>query len=236
VILEQARQGIVVNLALNHRALQFAVWDTTRLSNAPVGWDNKVFRIRKMSTAGIGPILVQLQEEASASYDWNSGEATVIDPAPDTNLPNPLFVQAPDGLSYSSRAVAATDGVSVYNLVAMWNPHPDIFVQQGGQVEIQYKLSAEPGWRPSFFVKGDIVTADILSSSLGESYDIRIRAVNAAGKPSNWTTLPNCVIGSSGGVTTSNDWGDFHSSPTTTLDWGDFTTSPTVTEDWGYFT
>lgn len=233
LILEQARQGITVEMSLNHKALQYAVWDVIRFTDAPVGWEDKEFRIKGMKLTGIGPILMQLQEESSASYDWNNGEATVLDPAPDTNLPNPLFVQAPDGLSYSSRSVAATGGAQVYNLVALWNPHPDIFVQEGGQIEIQYKLSSEVDWRPSFFVKGDITTADLISSSVGESYDIRIRAVNSGGKPSNWATLTNCIIGSSGGVTTSNDWGSVTDSVGTTNDWGSVTDSVTTTDDWG---
>ncbi|MBP3955384.1 hypothetical protein J8F10_08835 [Gemmata sp. G18] len=235
VILEQARQGIIVDLTLNHHALQFAVWDTVRFTNAPVGWENKVFRLRKMSTTGLGPIQVTLQEESSASYEWANGEATVLDPAPDTNLPNPQIVSAPSGLAYSSRAVAASGGISVYNLVALWNPHPDIFVQQGGQIETRYKLSSETEWRPSFFVRGELTAADIITSSLGESYDIGIRAVNTAGRPSNWTTLTNCVIGSSGGVSITNDWGDWTTSPGATLDYGDFTTPPSVTDDWGYY-
>ncbi len=36
----------------------------------------------------IGPIILALQEESAASYDWNNGEATIVDPSPDTNLPD----------------------------------------------------------------------------------------------------------------------------------------------------
>ena len=106
-------------------------------------------------------------------------------------------------------AVATTGGDTVYNLVLTWNPHPDAFVAGGGRFEIRYKLSAETDWRPSFFVGGDLTFADVLSSSPNVSYDLQIRAVSSLGANvrSRWTSLLDCVIGSSGGVGTTIDWG-----------------------------
>jgi Putative phage tail protein len=236
VVLEQARQGLQVQLILNHTAIPFAVWDTVTFTDPALGWDHKVFRIRKFSSAGIGMVALSLQEESSAAYDWNNGEATVLDPAPDSNLPDPFQVSVAIGVAYNSRAVTTTGGDTVYNLVLSWDVHEDAFVVHGGQVEIQYKLSSEIPWRPSFFVAGDQSESDLLTSSVNVSYDLRIRAVSSLGARSPWVEIDNAIIGSSGGVTFSEDWGDFHSSPGSSEDWGDFTTSPGSTDDWGYYT
>jgi hypothetical protein len=235
VVLEQARQGIQVELTLNHNAIPFAVWDTVTYTDPDLGWDRKVFRIKKFSTAGIGPILLTLQEEASASYDWASGEATVIDPAPDTNLPNPFFVPVPTGTAFSSRNASTTGGDTVYNLVLSWNQHPDAFVVNGGQMEIQYKLHADIGWRPSFFVAGDQTFADILTSSVNTSYDLRLRAVSSLGRNvrSQWVEIDNAVVGSSGGVGTTNDWGSVADAVGPTNDWGSVSDPVGTTNDWG---
>jgi hypothetical protein len=236
VILEQGRQGIMLELTLNHLVLPLAVFDTVTYTDPNLGWDHKVFRIRKLTTAGIGPIQLLLQEEASANYDWNSGNATVVDPAPDTNLPDPFTVPAPSGVSYSSRAVAATGGVNVFNLVVMWSPNTDAFVYNGGQVELQYKLHIDTSWRPSFFVGGDQTQADLLTSAINVAYDIRLRNVNTLGAHSTWVEEDNAIIGTSGGVGVTQDWGNWTVPPGPTLDWGNFTVAPTIFNDWGYWT
>ncbi len=236
VILEQGRQGIMLELTLNHLGLPLAVFDTVTYTDPALGWDHKVFRIRKLTSAGIGPIQLLLQEEASANYDWNSGYATVLDPAPDTNLPDPTKVSVPTGVSYSSRISAATGGINVYNLVMTWNAETDAFVVNGGQMELQYKLHSDTSWRPSFFVSGSQTQADLLSSSINVAYDLRIRAVNSLGFHSNWTEQDNAITGTSGGVGITNDWGNWTVAPGPTLDWGDWTHSPGATADWGYWT
>lgn len=238
IILEQARQGIQIELTLNHNAIPFAVWDTVTYTDANLGWNHKVFRVKKFSTAGVGPISLILQEEASASYDWDNGEATVLDPAPDTTLPNPFTVEVPTGVAYNSRIVDATAGAELYNLSVSWNLHPDAFVQNGGRIEIQYKLSADSEWRPSFFVNGDLIFSDVQPSSINVSYDMRIRAVSSLGVNvrTQWVTLLNCIVGTSGGVGSTQDWGEWVSAPGATQDWGDWTSSPGSTDDWGFFT
>ena len=234
VILEQGRQGIMLELTLNHLALPLAVFDTVTYTDSTLGWNQKIFRIRKLTTAGIGPIQLLMQEEASANYDWNSGDATVNDPAPDTNLPNPQVVGGLTGVSITSRAVNTTaTGTQVYNLVLMWAQPADSFVINGGQVEIQYKLHSDTNWRPSFFVNASLTQADILSSSVNVAYDVRARAVNTIGAVSNWTEIDDILVGSSGGIGTSLDWGSVANVVGTSNDWGSVANAVGTSNDWG---
>ncbi len=231
----KGREQISVTMALNYRALQFTVWDNVKVTNATRGWSEKVFRIVRLSFDLNAGVVLDLREENSASYDWNTSDAEAIASAPDTNLPNAFDVTVPDNVRYNSRAVDTAGGDMIYNLVLSWDEHGNAFVRNGGQFEIQFKLSADTAWRPSFFVGGALTTSDIVSSSVNVSYDLRIRAINMLGRPSNWITLANAIVGTSGGVTVSNDWGNWTVGPGPTADWGDWTTPPSVTDDWGYF-
>lgn len=238
IVLEQARQGIQVELTLNHNAMQYAVWDTVTYTDSTLGWSSKVFRIKKFSTMGVGPVVLTLQEESSASYDWTAGDdATVIDAAPDTNLPNPLSKPVvPTGVAFSSRAVAGTGSATIYMLALEWTQHTDAFVVEGGRMEMQFKKSSESAYLPSFFVNGDQTASDVVASSINVSYDLRIRAVSSLGAKSDWVTITGAVAGSSGGVGATQDWGEWVSAPGATQDWGDWTSAPGSSDDWGFFT
>lgn len=88
IILERSRQAITVQMPCNLSVLKLAPWDTVRLSNTILGWTDKIFMVLGWQFSEKGGIELQLQEEAAAVYDWNFGDATLVDPAPDTNLPS----------------------------------------------------------------------------------------------------------------------------------------------------
>lgn len=236
VILEQGRQGIILDLTLKHSALPYAVWDTFTYTDPYLGWDHKVFRIRKLSTTGTGPISITAQEEASTAYDWSSGDATTFDSAPDTNLPNPFSVAVPTGVAFNSRLISSTGTDKIFELALQWDAHPDYFVGQGGGFEVQFKLSSDTTWRPSFFVNGGTTLTDVAAASANLSYDLRIRARNNLGAVSGWVTLLGAVVGTSGGVGTTNDWGNWTSSVGPTNNWDNWTDAVGTTNDWGFFT
>ena len=94
IILEKVRQGITFQARLDLRALQLKVWDIVAVTFEPFGWEEKPFRIMEWELLeDVTGIRCSFQEEAEESYDWNTGDATLIDPAPDTNLDSPLFVE-----------------------------------------------------------------------------------------------------------------------------------------------
>lgn len=87
--LEKERQGIVFNAPCKlGAAITLRPGDTVMWTLPRMGWSSKVFRVEGWSMRcdeDYGIDLV-LQEESSANYDWNLGNATVDDPAPDTTL------------------------------------------------------------------------------------------------------------------------------------------------------
>lgn len=235
IMLRKGREQISASMPCNYRALRFTVWDTVKVNNATRGWVEKVFRITSMSFEFNEGVVLQLREENPESYDWLSTDAEAIAAAPDTQLPNPFVVGVPTSVAFNTRTTETVGGDVLYNLVLTWAPYTNAFVNDGGQFEIRFKLSSEANWRPSFYVSGEFTTADIISSSVNTSYDLGIRAVNNLGARSNWVTINNAFIGTSGGVGSTEDWDDFVTTATLFDDWGDYTSSPSSTDDWGTF-
>lgn len=245
ISVELMRQEITWSADFDLSAMQVIAGDNAYFTFAKYGWSDKVFQIKnwkfELRNEGetVRPVIrMEMREIASACYDWNNGEETLVDPAPNTNLPDPFTVQAVTGLGISSEAVeTSTAGTSTFKILMQWDTTTDEFVYSGGFFEIEYKRSSETTYRPTYTVPGTFSFAEVtLAAELNQEYDIRIRAVNALGVRSSYTSILGYLVGTSGGVGTTEDWGDYVSSPATTEDWGDFVSSPATTEDWGYFT
>lgn len=233
----RGRQEIAFTGDFSMKALQVQPGDVVGIDIDYMGWEDKPFEITAL-TFDIGPTglytKLQLRETAQEIYDWSAGEAITFDPAPNSNLPNPFIVMVPTGVAYNSRIIDTVQGDQVATLQLQWDVHPDAFVREYGQFEIAFKKSADPDWLPSFKVSGDITLTDVVTASIGEYYDLRIRAINNVGVRSNWSELFMAIVGSSGGVTVSDDWGSVAASPGFFKDWGSVASSPSVFDDWGY--
>ncbi len=246
IALERMRQEISWSADFSLTALQVRVGDTAYFSNVRMGWTDKVFEIVSWKMAvrtdangvAVPYITLGLRETASGVYNWSNGEETTVNLAPNTTLPDPFTVAAPTGLAANSEKVmTTTTGSYVYKILVSWNAVADQFVSNGGRIEISYKKSSDSTWRPTYYVPGDTTFTEVtLAAQLNTDYDIRVRSVNSFGIPSSWSSILGYIVGSSGGVGTTNDWGDFVSTPATTQDWGDFISTPSTTQDWGYYT
>lgn len=233
----RGRQDIVFNADFSTTTLQLQPGDNISLTVDRLGWEEKEFEITQYSfDVNNGSLVTRLtlRETAEAIFDWTNGEAISFDPAPNTNLPNPFLVLVPTGVAYNSRAIDTAAADQVFILVLQWDQHPDSFVTQFGDFEIQYKLSESSDWLPSFFVDGMLMQTDVTSSSPNVEYDLRIRARNNLGVRSGWVTITGAVVGSSGGVGTTYDYEYVTDSISTFNDWGNVTDAPTSFEDWGF--
>lgn len=242
--LELSRQEITWSADFDLKALQVIAMDNAYFTVDSMGWDEKVFQIKEWAIAYkedngtvIPVIRMTMREIASGCYDWNSGEETAVDLAPNTNFPSIYEVQAVTGFGISSEKVDTQLGDATYKVLAQWDLSDDSFVLNGGNYELQYKLSSDTEYRPTFIIPGNFNFAEVtLAAQLNENYDIRIRAVNSLGVRSGFTTLLSYAVGTSGGVGTTIDWGNWVDSPSTTEDWGNWTDSVGTTDDWGYYT
>jgi hypothetical protein len=194
--LHRARQGITVRFPAKLTKLDIATWDVVTVSIARLGWANKEFRVLEWALAEDGGVDLTLQEEAAAVYDFDPADEIVLDPAPDTNLPDPFTAVAPTGLTLVSGTSALflkADGTVVSRIKASWTASADTFVKN---YEVQFRPSNEsptPDWQPATPPGGQTSTF-VWDVEDGLAYDVRVRAVNTLAVTSAWTTAAGHVV------------------------------------------
>jgi hypothetical protein len=197
IALERVRQQIIVKMPCKLTALRVQAGDNVMVTNARLGWSSKVFEVQSFSFApepqengaiGLGVDLM-LRETASAVWDWNNGEETIVDPAPNTNLPDPFTVAAPTSLVLLSDATTIfqqADGTIVPRIKVSWTAPSDEFVTSGGLIRIEYKAASSSTYIPWNVIRGDVAEEFITDVLSGTSYDVRIRAENGTRVTSAW--------------------------------------------------
>lgn len=201
IALEQNRQGITIDFPAKLTAFNVLVGENIYLTLAQFGFSAKVFEVIKCDdviedgvAAGFDFVL---QETASGVYDWNSGEETTVDLAPNTNLPSAYDVDEPSNVlleSGTAQLYVRDDGTVQTRLKVSWTESATEFVFFGGTYEIQYKQSAAANWSQSFTVPGYVNFHHILDVNDGVAYDVQIRAVNTLNYASDWVTVINHTV------------------------------------------
>ncbi len=200
IMMERARQSITLTVETNLRAYDLAPGDVVPVTLARYGWSGKLFEVRRREwNVQAGTLRYVLRETAAAVWAWNYGEATVVDPAPDTDLPNPF--SAPTALASLAAASGTThllplgDGTQVVRASLTWTASTDAFVLQGGRIELQWKLAAASTWNEEPALPGSAAAAYIGPLAAKTGITIRARTINNAGRHGPYTTIGHVVQG-----------------------------------------
>jgi len=178
--LEKVRQQISVVLSCKLKAFRYQAGDTIKINNTRFGWVEKLFSIEDWKFAirqgGGAPHLgidLFCRETAPEVYDWNSGEETRIDIAPNTILPDPFTALPPTGLVVIEELYTTTEGAGVKSRVRLtWTASLDAFVLE---YEVQFKLLTDP----EFEVKGTTRDINFLLEDLTPGvYVFRVFSIN----------------------------------------------------------
>lgn len=148
-------------------------------------------------TETVGGSAVDITDTGTGTHTATMEAA--VDLAPNTGLPDPLLVFPPANVVLASGTAQLDirlDGTIFSRIKVSWDAVLDEFVISGGQLEIQYKKTADANYQPLGFVAGSETFAFILDVRDGVAYDVRIRAVNSIGAVSAFiTVLAHTVIG-----------------------------------------
>lgn len=241
--LERHRQELFLEADFSIEAMQVQPGDTVNIDNIIMGWSGKPFEVINTefdNTTDKGAPLffvkLSLQETASTVYDWNNGEETVVDPAPNTNLPNPLEVDPPTSLTVVSIEIPTAEDDKTYKFQLSWTAPNDIFVTNGGHYEIQFKQTGEPTFNTSFDAKGSDTAIAVNQVRPGVNYDTRIRSVNTLGVKSQYNSLFGFNIDSPSGASIRLDFLTITGTITDFLDFGLITDAVDATNDYGTLT
>jgi hypothetical protein len=184
IMLERSRQGITVELSCKLTAFKISTLDTVMVTLSQMGWAAKEFKVLEWKLSPDGGVDLTLQEETAASYQWNSGMETVVDPAPDTNLPNAFSISAPGAPNITENLYETTGsaGVKTRALVS-WVQAQDAFVST---YLLEYKKTEEGTWTVTPVLRDTQLAIEDLEP---RSYQFRVRAVNTMGVRSAYSPI-----------------------------------------------
>lgn len=192
VELERIRQQGTIDWPGKLSCFRLQPGSTVMVTLDRYGFSAKVYEVTESSLVheeGDGGIRLGcdlvLRETASQVFDWSSGEETIVDPAPDTNLPNPFVVGVPGTPSIAEALYETTGSAGVKSRATVsWAQSADRFVQQGGFYELEFKLVAASTWERVSPITALFTTLDDLAPG---SYHFRVRASNSIGVHSSYS-------------------------------------------------
>lgn len=181
IMLERSRQGITVEFPAKLTALKIGTLDTVRLTVNHLGWSAKEFKVLDWKFSPEGGVDLVLQEETAASYNWSSGNQTVIDPAPDTLLPNPFSVVAPGNPVVAEALYQTTGSAGVKTkATATWDALDPFATSH----TLRYKSVLDPNW----IVLPPSPTPQSTVDDMGTGfYEFQTQTTNSIGVRSAWS-------------------------------------------------
>lgn len=193
IAVERARQGVTCVFPAKPRKFDTGVWDVEALTIEDFGWSGKEFRVMGWNEGADFGVDLILREEAAAVWDWNLGDETTIDLAPNTNLPSAGNVLAPEALDMQEELYRTRQGSGIKSrAVLSWDPSPDAFVQSGGDYQVEYRQSGEPEYKVQAPVRAPRAEIDDLEPAV---YDFRVQARNVFRVPSGYVSLTKEIVG-----------------------------------------
>jgi hypothetical protein len=198
--LERARQALTVQFVTNLSGYDMAPTDHVPLVLSRYGWGaGKVVEISDRTYNTEGTISYIGRETAAGVWAWNYGQATLVDLAPNTALPNPYTPPAAlTGMDVASGTVhllRQADGSLLTRAYVTWDASEDAFVREGGRIDVQWHRADLEEWQAMPAHEGTDVAAYVAPVSDGTAVLFRIRQVNAIGRASDWTYMLHQVVG-----------------------------------------
>ena len=193
--LNQSRYGLVVKFSAFQEGLRCEVGDVVPITHSTPGWSAKLFRILQIELKDSDEVSIVAQEYDANVYTLaNLAPASIV---PRSNLPDPFNVPVISSLtltSGTSELLRLGDGSIISRIKAAWVAPADAFAQKG-QVEVQFKRTADSSWIPADTLAADLTATWISPVQDGVSYDVRARSVNTIGVRGAWTQASVTVVG-----------------------------------------
>lgn len=196
IILLRGRQQIAAELPCKLSALNLAPGDVVPVTLDRFGWTDKNFEVAEWGLAvdqapapQIGVDLL-VRETDSSVFDWSTSEESTLDPAPNTDIPNPFLIPAPAKPAVTEDLYVGRDGAGVKaRAILSWAEITDAFVD--GYI-IEYRL-AGGDWVVLPKISGTQAKVDDLTPG---AYEFRLAAINAKGGFSDYSEVtPYEILG-----------------------------------------
>ena len=202
IALARMRQGVVISLTCNLRGYDLLPSDVVTFPVARYGFGSTQFEVtRREYSPEDQQVKLSLRKTAASVWAWSYTGATPVDTTPLTTLPNPLAMPATlTGLAASSgtaQLLRMGDGTVVTRALVSWTQAAEVFVQQGGRIELQWRLAQGSVWQDEPRLPGTATSSYIGPLADAGIIIIRARAVNVRDRASDWVSIPHLVVGKS---------------------------------------
>lgn len=193
--LRKVRNPITIEADFMLKAYKNQVGDVVYITNDRMGWDKKQFEITEWRLENKSDdqgetlsVHMKMRERPNSVYD--NQQEPLDSSTGDITLRTPNNISAPTGFTVTNNTITLEDGSTNPRFVLSWDDAPDSFVNSGGLVEIQKKLSSKSAWAQNVAVLDADTTQKTVQSDIigGENYDFRIRFTNIEGSASPWTS------------------------------------------------
>lgn len=155
----RARQALTITAPFMMTAYERMPGQMVYLGLSRFGWhtmnsgNGKAFRILKRTLSLDGRIMLTCQEEVPSWADWLSSEGAALDPAPNTDFPDPSVVSMVDNVRMKSGADYTRpmpDGSVWAYILVEWDQFVESAVLYGGYIEWAWKdaRSGATAWVP----------------------------------------------------------------------------------------
>ena len=188
VILRRSREALKIDITCGLEAYRLEIADIVAITHASLGFSAKNFRVIGMTFNEDYTINLSLVEHQDSHYTWAS--KTQVSSTPTTNLPNPFAIQAPASLTLTDELVEYSDGVVITRLNILVGASTDQFVQY---YQVEAKQSTESDFK--IIGKATQLNYEMLNVVDGKNYDVRVKAINALGISSSYTSTTRKIIG-----------------------------------------
>jgi hypothetical protein len=189
--LERGRRSGEIELPCNFSALGVSVWDCATVDIDELGLPaGSKWRVKGWTFASGGGIDLALQEENDNSYLWD-----VDDEVTPAAIARPTIVRSnevppPTDVTVSNASYISPEGSAIGGLLVEWTAAADAFVTT---YEVEYTATGLAEWQSGANV-GQVTSASIPFLTIGNSYDVRVRAKRGGGASSEWVQVDNTEV------------------------------------------
>jgi hypothetical protein len=191
IFLLENRQQITCTVPMKMQAYRAKPPEVIQFSNAFYGWTNKNFRIQELKFA-FGETLttrLALRETDSTVYDWSTSEEQAVDPAPNTQLPDPGVVKPPGVVTVTEEVYRNFGSGAKSKAIVTWVDAGDSSVVG---YDVQW-LNRDTG--VSVSDTGVVGNRYEIFDTTAATYLVQVRGYNILGARSTWSAVQVALSG-----------------------------------------
>lgn len=188
----KSRQQVNLAMTVNMSALKIKVGDTVNITNARLGYSDKIFEVIDydfvMKPGGECGVNLNLIETASSIYDWTTADEEDFLSGGELDLYDGRTVNNVGNLQKNEFALVGPDGTSTTTVELTWEAPTDAFVDF-------YKVRWNVNGTTNYFHAETKETRILLTGlDVSSTYDFRVQVQNLLGVTSSGTTLTGEVF------------------------------------------